>query len=84
MYTSRSRFIARIMWRVGQSMIANCDYRKAKWASARDADYKGACIYRIIDRYMDLIERIAAIYITLSLTCACIAERMAFRNVKAR
>ena len=33
------RYIVRILHRVGQSMIANCDYRKAELASGRDADY---------------------------------------------
>ena len=57
MHTSHRRFIIRIMQRVGQSMISICNYRKVKWASNRDADYKEAQIYRIIDRYMDLFER---------------------------
>ena len=69
MYISRGRFIVRIMHRVGQSMIANRDYRKAEWASDRDADYKMAQIYRIIDRYMDLYGRMVAIYNVVAAMC---------------
>ena len=38
-HTSRSRCGVRTMQKVEQSMIANCDYRKAEWASSRDADH---------------------------------------------
>ena len=40
MYTSCCRCIVRTMLRVGQSIIANCDYRKAKRAPDQVANYE--------------------------------------------
>ena len=86
LYTSHSRLIVRIMHRVGQSMIANCDQRRQNGHPIEMGTIKRPeLIELLIDTQIYSDEM--SLYITLLMQCACIAERTAiwhFINVEAR